>query len=55
MWFEKSSYIFPEGVGQLRSEIAIVRDPTVKTELNLPVLVSVYSTRGTATQGTKTD
>ena len=50
MWFERSSYIFPEGAGQPRREIAIV---TAETELNVPVLLSVNSTRSTATQGTK--
>lgn len=50
MWFERSSYIFPEGAGQLRTEIAIV---TAETELNVPVLLSVNLTRSTATQGTK--
>lgn len=49
MWFERSTYIFPEGAGQLRTEIAIV---TTETEVNVPVLLSVNSTGSTATQGT---
>ena len=49
--FERSSYVFTEGAGQASTDIALVKDDTVETELNLSVLVNVSSARGTAELG----
>ena len=49
--FERSSYVFTEGAGQVRTDIALVKDDTVETELNLSVLVNVSSAKGTAELG----
>lgn len=49
--FERSSYVFTEGVGQVRTDITLIKDNTVETELNLSVSVNVHSVRGTAEPG----